>query len=213
MNLGVLPRPRKSVHNPMPSNTMPESASQIGALLKQARAEAGLSQVVAAGRIGIDPVTLSRYEREVMLPPRTTRIALAQLYSKPATFFEEAAESLGEPNSEVLTRNDFAPTSVGGSGFVGEATLHPVGVDLPRALRLRENEVTRELIEAGATEEQVSDFRRSIRESPVLITFFRRGAPQRLTNDELLQLFDGVAIGFKAIIEQMIREQRESKRR
>lgn len=86
-------------------------------------------------------------------------------------------------------------------------------VPLPNRLRLRQNEVERELIEIGATDQEVADFRRSVRDNPLLAALFRGGAPQRLTNEEMLQLFDGVAEGFKAIITQLVKERTEAKRR
>lgn len=175
--------------------------SQIGRRLKEAREASGKTQAAVAKEVGIDSVTLSRYERGVLPVPRATLLALSQVYNRPV-------EELGG-----------TPLYVGdvprGTARVAEppAAIDQAGAELPRALRLRANEVERELIELGATDEQVRDFHRSVRESPVLMALFRGGAPNRLSNEELLQLFDGVAIGFKAIIEQMVREAREEKRR
>jgi transcriptional regulator with XRE-family HTH domain len=88
---------------------------------------------------------------------------------------------------------------------------HPI--TLPRNVRLRENEIERELIDAGATDEQVRDFRQSVRDSPLIAALFRGGAPDRVVSDAELQLYEGVAIGFKAIVEQMLLESREARRR
>lgn len=73
--------------------------------------------------------------------------------------------------------------------------------DLPTPARLRQHEIERELIEAGASEQQVSDFRRSVRESPLIRELFN-GTP--ISEEDALRLYEGVALGFRRIIEQML---------
>lgn len=71
----------------------------MGPLAKQAREEAGLSQVQAAPKLGVDSITLSRWERGKHRIPGTALMAMALLYQKPLSFFGEEAERLGETAS------------------------------------------------------------------------------------------------------------------
>lgn len=147
----------------------------------------------------IDAITLSRWERGKQPPRAETVAVLAKAYGASVNqFFEESAQPrLGE--------NVARGTSL--------RLSEPMALDLPRALRMRGNEVERDMIEAGATEQHVRDFWRSVRENPLLIALFSGGAPSNLSNEQMLQIFDGVALGFRRIVEELVRQETEARRR
>jgi transcriptional regulator with XRE-family HTH domain len=72
----------------------------IGARLKQARLEAGLSQAQLGIRAGIDPsvasARINQYERQRHQPAFEIVRRLAQVLKKPAPFFYAADDSLAE---------------------------------------------------------------------------------------------------------------------
>jgi len=84
---------------------MDSEGSQIGTMLKTTRERAGLTQVDVARRLGIDSVTLSRYERGVSRAPQPTLIALASIYGEdPSVFGVEEYGDLAHAPSVVGER-------------------------------------------------------------------------------------------------------------
>jgi transcriptional regulator with XRE-family HTH domain len=191
VNLGVTPRPRKYHGNYRPSNTMAEDASQIGVALKRAREHAGLSQAAAAQKIGIDSVTLSRYERGKMLAPRATRIALASLYRAAPEELGLEAGSLGAvprgtPEREPAVLREHVPEGYG--------ARHRR--NLPLAVRSYLAELQLRLTKGGATEEEIDEAMELLR-SPQVFTFYKGGAPSEYNEEDVLR-------GMKAIAEGVI---------
>lgn len=140
--LGIVPRPCKGTCNYMPRHKISQDASQkrLGALLREAREAAGLTQTAAAAELHMDPGHLSRIERG-RGTSRKTLIALASLYAKPLSFFGiEGQDGLG-----MVPRGTSAPLVLRERG------------DPLRALRLVQNDVERDLIESGAPDELLAD--------------------------------------------------------
>lgn len=163
-------------------------ASQIGSRVKRAREEAGLTQAQVAQRVGVSVSTYPRWERGEQRIPQTAFIALATILGKPLAYFGKDATRL----SETVSRGTSANGTTGG--------------DLPRQLRLRENQVERDLIDVGATDVEVRAFSRSVRADPRLAALFSGGAPEHTTADEAMQLFEAVATAYKALVEQLVLE-------
>lgn len=76
---------------------MPEQVN--GGLLRVARQRIGLPQGVAALRLGIPQVTLSRYENGASLPPRDFAARAAAIYELPISFFYQPDQIVGAPVS------------------------------------------------------------------------------------------------------------------
>jgi transcriptional regulator with XRE-family HTH domain len=76
---------------------MPDQVN--GGLLRVARQRQGLQQGVAALRLGIPQVTLSRYENGVSLMPAEITVRAAALYRLPISFFYQPDQILGAPVS------------------------------------------------------------------------------------------------------------------
>jgi transcriptional regulator with XRE-family HTH domain len=77
--------------------------------LRTAREQTGLTQREAAERIGVDSITLSRWERGVHRPPRAALDALRTLYAGAAV------------DDDSASRNVPRGTAGGGAGAAGEA--------------------------------------------------------------------------------------------
>ena len=171
---------------------MTTSAKALGQRLKEAMAARGLSNVDVASALGVHSITVSKWRggSQPVEPNRLPRLA----------------EVLGVSEAWLLVGDAGTPA-------VSATAQAARPADLPTPARLRQLEIERELIEAGATEQQVSDFRRSVRESPLIGVLFHGGAPNRISAEAAMQLYEGVALGFRRIIEQMLADERAAKRR
>ena len=167
---------------------MAGARSGFGRRLKEAMAAKGLSNADVAAALGVHTITVSKW-RTGSQPVESTRVP-------------RLAEVLGVSEAWLLV-GDAATASAIPSGSAA---------DLPTPARLRQLEIERELIEAGATEQQVNDFRRSVRESPLIGVLFHGGAPNRVSEEAAMQLYEGVALGFRRIIEQMLADENAAKR-
>jgi transcriptional regulator with XRE-family HTH domain len=178
---------------------MHEEASQIGRVLKQGREHAGLSQAEAARRIGIDSVTLSRYERGRLLAPIPTRIALGALYGVDGKTLGLEASSLGR-----------VPRGTAGVPARGADTAP--ARDPIRALRLIQNDVEREVIQGGADEllPEVALLFAQITNRLARILGYARGEaePKALPTNEDLAAMTGATVGTprKLTIQELERE-------
>ena len=76
----------------------------------------------------------------------------------------------------------------------------------PSKILLRENEIERSLIEAGASEHELEQFRRWVRESSVIRSYFGKPQPDNRKSRQAMQLYEQVAVGFRQVIEHMIAE-------
>lgn len=190
---------------------MPEFTT-VEALLKELMRREGMTAAELAEKAGVKLRTLNSYlQGERSMPPKVgAELFIAVGWTEKAYWNATAAMSMSSgfhlpPTSE---RSWNAVHERAGATYGSQAAQ-----DLPTPARLRQLEIERELVEAGATEQQVSDFRRSVRESPLIGVLFHGGAPNRISEEAAMQLYEGVAIGFKAIVEQLLQEEREAKRR
>jgi hypothetical protein len=183
----------------------PVDLVEFGRQLATFRVAAGFdTQDAAAKAAGIERAQLNRHEAGIGGLPRHSTLQRYEIaYRLPTGSLSGLLA--GNPVSRVSE-------NVSRRTYDTDESLQR-SVSFPNQLRLRQNQVERDLIEIGATDQEVADFRRSVRDNPLLAALFRGGAPQRLTNEEMLQLFDGVAEGFKAIIAQLVKERAEAKRR
>jgi transcriptional regulator with XRE-family HTH domain len=163
---------------------MPNEASQIGPIVKAARTRAGLSQVEAARRLGIDSVTLSRYERGVLKVPRTTLIALAGLYSVEPTLFGLQADSLGDvPRATPRTVPEMP---VARQERSIEYTAHPRHArNLPLAVREYLAEFQLRLVKGGASEDEIDEAMALLR-SPDVFSYFKGGKLAEYNEQDVL---------------------------
>lgn len=76
---------------------MPEQIN--GGLLRVARQRKGLPQGVAADRLGVPQVTLSRYENGASLPPLDFVARASAVYELPTSFFYQPDQMIGAPVS------------------------------------------------------------------------------------------------------------------
>jgi transcriptional regulator with XRE-family HTH domain len=161
---------------------MPGKGSQIGTLLKQAREEAGLSQAAAAQAVDIDSVTLSRYERARLATPRTTLIALAQLYGKPLSFFGEEALSLGGVPRGTMPA---AATNEGIDSSTSEAVPARHARNLPYSVRQYLHDFRGRLLKARVPEEAIDEALDLMR-SPQVFSFFVGGTARDFPEADVL---------------------------
>jgi len=90
----------------------------IGAQLRAVRLACGVSQEELAERLGIERVTLSRYESGVRTLPLATLVMVAELLRQPIAAFL--------PSSAVLSQSPSPPLSVDAS------TQQPTHADIAR---------------------------------------------------------------------------------
>lgn len=170
-----------------------------------------MSQQQVADAVGVNRVRISAWENNVHKPSAENLDALAVLFGT-----SSRALLSGQPNASVrnenVSRETTAPHRAHQTARAPYVASTSAERSFPTAVRLRENQIERELIDAGATDAQVRDFRRSVRESPLIAALFRGGAPDRVVSEAEMQLYEGVATGFKAIVETMIAEARERAR-
>ena len=71
----------------------------VGALLRQARTEVGLTQERVADIIGVSRNTITRYENSVLYPRQAVLRVLAHVYGKPLEWFtgDEADAGVEDP--------------------------------------------------------------------------------------------------------------------
>lgn len=199
----------------MPSKAIDSDASQIGAALKSARERAGLSQVTAAKAVGIDSVTLSRYERGKLRAPRATLMALAQVYDEDPAALGLASSGLGNvprgtdervrtgPGVQVAQRRPQGRARAGAPApDDGSAPRHPAPPILDDAWeptpalrglvpqRVYDVAISycRRLAAAGLPPDEVEEAERLLID-PAYAKLNRR-AKRELTEDEQIQIID-----------------------
>lgn len=205
MIIGVLSSPRKGYGNFLASQKIQTDPSQIGRALKSARESAGLSQKATAARVGVDVITVSRWERGVRRPPRAAVLLLAELLGvEPESLGERSAEGLG--NVPRATYEQEAPPATGAvrsgtpaqvSEAVGavdrsDATVTRVARNLPLRIRVYLDELRLRLTKAGADEEEIDRAMQLLR-SPSLFTWYSTGTPKDLPEEKVLQAMRAIA--------------------
>jgi transcriptional regulator with XRE-family HTH domain len=136
----------------MPRHKIRQDASQtrLGALLRTARAEAGLSQAAAAAKLLMDPGHLSRIERG-RGTSRKTLVALASLYKKPLSYFGIEPEGLGTVPRGTPVGSAQAPS--GGSPPLAPDRVRP---DLPQSARVYLADLRGRLTRAGVDDAEIA---------------------------------------------------------
>lgn len=167
---------------------MAEDASQIGQALKRARERTPYSQAAASQKIGIDSVTLSRYERGKMVAPKATRIALAALYHVPPEEFGLEAGSLGPVPRDTVEESPIGVREVA----PGHGARHRR--NLPLAVRSYLAELQLRLTKGGATEEEIDEAMELLR-SPQVFSFYKGGAPSEYNEEDVLRGMKAIADG------------------
>lgn len=114
------------------------SASQIGAALEKARKAKKLSRPTVAGGVGVDPMTLYRWEKGIRKAPTAALLALAARYDRDPKEFGVASAS----GIDDVPRATTADTPI--------VAREPS--EILKALRLVQNEIERVVIQGGADE-------------------------------------------------------------
>ena len=145
----------------------------LAAALTEARKSAGLTQPQVAHRIGVDPMTVSRWERGINPPDKAALIALGALYGK--QFVEPEHGGGLDTASGGETRFSFAQ------------------VMRTPAVRARLAALRAELIELGADEEREERIMATLRDRQRLNEFVGGRAEDLYTEREVLQVIDNYA--------------------
>lgn len=194
--IGTVPRPRKGSANFLASPEIPSDPSQIGQALKAAREDAGLSQKAVAERVGVDSITISRWERGVRRPPRAAVLLLAKVYGQPPERFGEASKGLDDVPRGTVRNVEAA----GGRRVAEPADAPGQGARHAKNLPLRVREYLAELrlrlTKGGALEEEIEEAMDLLR-SPALFTFYKGGTPSEFNEEDVLR-------GMKALAEGVV---------
>jgi transcriptional regulator with XRE-family HTH domain len=147
--------------------------SQIGSKLRAARENAGMTQSAAAVRLGIDSVTLSRWERGVQSPKHHVFGSLAAIYNVPRAYFE-VEDSEADP-SDPPDLEEWAPNP------------SLAGVVTPRVYEVA-IAYCRRLAAAGLPREDVEEAERLLIDEGY--AKLNKRAKRVLTEDEQIELID-----------------------
>ena len=81
--------------------------TQLGQRLRQARRYAGLTQLAAGEKIGVDPNTIARYEAGRITPSSPALFAMAQIYGRPVEwFYGEEGDDVRKEDAEDIDITD-----------------------------------------------------------------------------------------------------------
>ena len=180
-----------------------DDLKQLGRALKSERIAAGLDQAEAAAHVGVSAISLSRYENGRQKAPRAVVEQLRALYRSRGA----SPASPGDPIDREADRQLWMRSREREQAAKGE-------VEFSRQILEREKEVELELIRMGANSVEVRGFAQSIRGNPLLVAAFSGGAPATtLSNEQVMQLFEAAASGYKRIVEMLIAERDAEARR
>jgi transcriptional regulator with XRE-family HTH domain len=124
-----------------------KATSQIGPRLQRARERAGLTQEAAATALGVHVVTLSRWEGDKQGVKAGPLQQMAELYGVPVGALVDPGRE-GSDSAQAVSEN-VPRGAYAASGREGR--------DVLRDLRLAQNDVARNLIELGASDELLAE--------------------------------------------------------
>jgi transcriptional regulator with XRE-family HTH domain len=180
--------------------------------IREARIGMGLSQAQLARALGVDPMTISRLERGKARLPTAMLLAMAGLFGLQPAELDPNFEGIPYDPAPASMRPIQTLTGLRVRASVSEP-LTSAAPEFSRVIREREKEVELELIRMGANDVEVRGFSQSIRGNPLLVAAFSGGAPTKLSNEQIVQLFDGAASGYKAIVRMLVAEREAEGRR
>lgn len=182
----MITSPVNSARNIMPRKDVQKRGHKHD-FLREARRAAGLTQLEVANTLGVEPVTVSRWERGENPPNRATLIALGRLYGVDLT--PDETKELGMVPRGTVGENGapYGQAGAPGARFPLSALLR-----LPD-VRARLSAIQSELIELGATPEYEENVMRTLRDRAFLSRFAGGSADDQYTEAELLQAIDNIA--------------------
>jgi transcriptional regulator with XRE-family HTH domain len=173
-------------HNISANTHLPVSASQIGSRLKAAREKAGLTQEVAAAKLGVHVVTVSRWETAGVQARSDTLVRLAELYGTSVDALVSDPHVQGGQHSVDVSRGTNAKSRL--------------ARNLPLAIREYLAELQLRLTKGGATEDEISEAMDLLR-SPAVFTFYKGGELSEFNEADVLRGMKAMAEG--AIIPEL----------
>jgi transcriptional regulator with XRE-family HTH domain len=177
----------------VPASAKPDVFAQR---LREAMAILDMSNAELAAAVGVHPVTVSKWRSGMAVEPHRMPALAAALDVREQWLLTGRGPRERGPEAVREPLHGYEPDAL-----------------FTRAIREREKEVELELVRMGATDIEVRGFSQSIRGNPLLVAAFSGGAPTKLTNEQVLQLFEGAASGYKRIVEMMVAEREAEARR
>jgi transcriptional regulator with XRE-family HTH domain len=156
---------------------MSQQSMLMGERIRRARGRAGWSQQQLGDAIGKSRLTIHNYESGKSMPGPVERQAIAEALHVPLDFIEGRAEN---PTSETV-----APAAEGDTVVVPRS--------LPHRVRVWVYQFLLQLVEGGATDEEVREAR-ALLTAPAITGYLAEGAPRAasLSETEIIESLEAI---------------------
>jgi transcriptional regulator with XRE-family HTH domain len=178
--------------------------SQIGKRLAAARERSGHTQSSAAAALGLEPVTISRWERGAVKSIKSDNLSkAAALYGTTIDSLLDGLEVLGVEVPRGTTRSDL-------NRFVHSAEVASVAATLTRAILERLELFKREMIRAGADDAEVDYIEETFRRPETARLAHHDSDGKSLSPKQVEEQYDALIDGVRQIITRRIERRRKA---